>query len=590
MGGIVSGILNAVGLIPDAPDMTPVANATAQASDLAAKTAQQQLDFAKQQYADQKPLVDAAGKAALASNAQDQAIAKQAAERSQTAWTQNQNATQGAVGQMGLNALGAQYLNPEQTSQLQAAQAVLANPAATPEQRTAAQSQLAALQKAAETAGIGLEQAKGTNLVNTAQGQADQVNSAFGTNATATKQGGTDYASGLADIGSKFGTQAIGIGEQDAQAALDNADTIGGQLQSIAKQRAADFEKNAGTQANADIANSADQANRQLLRLGGDPNKMAAMGADIANSQQLARIGSGNQVASINIANLNAADDKALGLKSSALDAARASRTQAKETALGMNLNAAQGGLSAVTSANQSAADKTLQGNTTGQSLTFNAQNQANSLNNNAKDKVDAGLNSLQQGAANYGAGFANTSGQNAQNAVVAGTAGVNGLATAVNSGNQTTSTTLGGMNGGMTAAQIQNTGALGLANANTNQYNAEANAINGAVKNIAGMIGTNPTTGIVSDKKAKKNRKPVDDDAALEGLEAVAPESWSYKKGVADGGKHVGPMAQDMNEEFGEQVAPGGKQIDVISNLGLHHAAIRALAKKVGHLERRRA
>ena len=58
----------------------------------------------------------------------------------------------------------------------------------------------------------------------------------------------------------------------------------------------------------------------------------------------------------------------------------------------------------------------------------------------------------------------------------------------------------------------------------------------------------------------------------------------------MADGGEHVGPYAEDMQAQFGDQVAPGGIGLDMVSVSGQHHAAIRALAKKVDRLERRPA
>jgi hypothetical protein len=40
--------------------------------------------------------------------------------------------------------------------------------------------------------------------------------------------------------------------------------------------------------------------------------------------------------------------------------------------------------------------------------------------------------------------------------------------------------------------------------------------------------------------------------------------------------------MAEDMNRQFGGNVAPGGAAIDVASALGVQHAAIRALADRI--------
>src|SRR3546814_13667580 len=61
-----------------------------------------------------------------------------------------------------------------------------------------------------------------------------------------------------------------------------------------------------------------------------------------------------------------------------------------------------------------------------------------------------------------------------------------------------------------------------------------------------------------------------------------VPVEEWKYKDGVADESRHTGPYAEDMNKQFGNGVAPGGKGLDIISVSGTHHAAIQELGKEV--------
>ena len=91
-----------------------------------------------------------------------------------------------------------------------------------------------------------------------------------------------------------------------------------------------------------------------------------------------------------------------------------------------------------------------------------------------------------------------------------------------------------------------------------------------------------------LSDKNAKKDIKPVSGTAALKAVKATPVSSWRYKDGKGDGGAHVGPMAQNVRKTMGETAAPGGKQIDLISMNGISMAAIAALDRKVGRLERR--
>lgn len=91
------------------------------------------------------------------------------------------------------------------------------------------------------------------------------------------------------------------------------------------------------------------------------------------------------------------------------------------------------------------------------------------------------------------------------------------------------------------------------------------------------------------SDVNAKEDIQPVDGNQALQAIRKIPISKWSYKPGEGDGGEHVGPMAQDVNAEAGDQVAPGGKAIDLISMNGIAMAAIKALDKKVSSIVARR-
>lgn len=131
------------------------------------------------------------------------------------------------------------------------------------------------------------------------------------------------------------------------------------------------------------------------------------------------------------------------------------------------------------------------------------------------------------------------------------------------------------------------------MGNLGLNQMQMQQQANSGAMSGLGSLIGTGIMAGAkmyaVSSKELKEDGAPVDDDEALAGLTKVPVESWKYQDGVADGGRHVGPYAEDMQAQFGDQVAPGGVGLDMVSVSGQHHAAIRALAKKVARLEQRR-
>ena len=136
-------------------------------------------------------------------------------------------------------------------------------------------------------------------------------------------------------------------------------------------------------------------------------------------------------------------------------------------------------------------------------------------------------------------------------------------------------------------------TGAINsMGNMGLNQMQMQQNANSASQAGLGSLLGTGMMAGAMmfaSSKELKEDGHPVDDDAALAGLTKVPVERWKYREGVADGGEHVGP-AEDMQAQFGDQVAPGGIGLDMVSVSGQHHAAIRALAKKVDRLERRPA
>lgn len=68
--------------------------------------------------------------------------------------------------------------------------------------------------------------------------------------------------------------------------------------------------------------------------------------------------------------------------------------------------------------------------------------------------------------------------------------------------------------------------------------------------------------------------------------------QGWKYdaaKGGPDDGGQpHDGPMAQEVQRTMGDHVAPGGKEIDLVSMQGKLLAGMQALAHKVEKLEKK--
>lgn len=88
------------------------------------------------------------------------------------------------------------------------------------------------------------------------------------------------------------------------------------------------------------------------------------------------------------------------------------------------------------------------------------------------------------------------------------------------------------------------------------------------------------------SSKKVKHAKRPVDDQATLEQVKDLPVDRWRYNRGVEDGGEHVGPYAEDVQQRFGDQAAPGGDKLDLVSMNGIALSAVKGLAQKVDALE----
>lgn len=184
----------------------------------------------------------------------------------------------------------------------------------------------------------------------------------------------------------------------------------------------------------------------------------------------------------------------------------------------------------------------------------------------------------LRQQAANFGRGLPQQGLQASQIAV-----GANNAAAGI-AGQQTASRGValqpslsfygGSVGAGNSAANIANT-------AYQNRNNTRSDTL-GAIGTIGGIAGRI----FMSDVNAKQNIEPVEGDAAMSALRKVPVSQWDYKPGMGDGGTHVGPMAQDVNAAMGEQAAPGGTSIDLVSMNGVNMAAIKALDARLKKLE----
>jgi hypothetical protein len=99
----------------------------------------------------------------------------------------------------------------------------------------------------------------------------------------------------------------------------------------------------------------------------------------------------------------------------------------------------------------------------------------------------------------------------------------------------------------------------------------------------LAGTVYANGVA-LTSDRNAKENFEPVDNQSVLAKVAALPLTQWNYKTDKA-GVQHIGPMAQDFQAAFGLDGADD-KHISVVDEGGVALAAIQGLNQKVEEKE----
>lgn len=93
--------------------------------------------------------------------------------------------------------------------------------------------------------------------------------------------------------------------------------------------------------------------------------------------------------------------------------------------------------------------------------------------------------------------------------------------------------------------------------------------------------------TMATSDINKKTNISKISPKAMLEKIKKIGVFNWNYKKGEGPTDHTFqGPMAQDVKRELGEDVAPGGKEIDLVSMNGANMSAIQGLSEQIEELK----
>ena len=206
---------------------------------------------------------------------------------------------------------------------------------------------------------------------------------------------------------------------------------------------------------------------------------------------------------------------------------------------------------------------------------------------NTARDKIELQGYARKMDAANLGRGLASSQATSAGVALNAGNSATANAGTPLTQANQAAAT----MGQGFSTA-IQGNNSAGSLYGQAAQLSSQDSGLMGALGGVAGQFagssaGSRWLVGL-SDKNAKENIKPVDDEQALAAVKDTPVSSWKYKDGQGDGGSHVGPMAQHVQKNMGDKAAPGGKMVDLISLNGVNMAATAALARKVDKLTKK--
>lgn len=186
--------------------------------------------------------------------------------------------------------------------------------------------------------------------------------------------------------------------------------------------------------------------------------------------------------------------------------------------------------------------------------------------------------------AAGLGRGVVSNQATQQQIASNAGSAGVNSAQAALAAAQSGNSTMQAGFGTAINANQS-------AGNLFGQAANMEMQADQANMRFLSDIGATAGSMYAKSDKNTKRGTgRMADTSAALAQVEATKVEDgWTYKDDPAQKPK-TGPMAQNVRQTMGEEVAPNGKVIDMVSMNGRMLAAVQELAKRVKTLEKEAA
>lgn len=344
----------------------------------------------------------------------------------------------------------------------------------------------------------------------------------------------------------------------------------------------------------AQINSAYGQQARNLTRMGGDPNRIAAMAAQIANSQALARVGGVNQL-SRQYGEMNQNTMQQYGGQAAALRQGYGQQRYSQDMGLGQQQYAQDMGLGQQRYSQDMGIGQQQIVNRAQMGQQIAAMNQMYGQQSNAQraaareasrateaGRYGQGI-ALRSGAANFGRNMPNTAGQAYGLAMQGGNAAVANANTGFMSGLPYAQFQAGGTGSQLAAAGLQQQGALGMGGLMNQQYNSQMNAYNAqnaaqgaglaGLGSLAGQLGAaaikNPAIFTLSDRRVKKDIRLIGQRG--DGLNLYV---FTYKHpydAVYGTQPQMGVMADEVLEVYPDAVstdAHGFMQVDY-SKLG---------------------
>lgn len=198
---------------------------------------------------------------------------------------------------------------------------------------------------------------------------------------------------------------------------------------------------------------------------------------------------------------------------------------------------------------------------------------------NTARNQVRSQGMAMRADALNIGKGLPSQAAGAAGLGLTAGSSALNGNLAANASWGQNNSIMGQGFSGAQAGygqqANILNQQYQGQLSAWSAQQQANASGTAG----LWSGIGTAAGMGMMafSSKELKEDKTPV--EGALDAVNSMPVEEWTYKEGVADEGRHIGPYAEDFQAATGKG---DGKTINLMDAVGVNMKATQELSQKV--------